>query len=147
MSASNDEPFTQGSTGGGVSTDISPKLKQGSTELEPVATTRLGGTLPWDRDSVQLQCGETVSSTNGDLNLRLNMEAVVTKTQLEKLNSMRANPTNVFIVSDAYTGRVTFDEFKFDRVTDANSVTFPDRVSDDTPMYTIQLQSKEEDDE
>lgn len=126
--------------------EIEPKLVQTEPveiELQPQIVTRLGGTLPWDTESRQLQCGETVVDNNDDFNIRLNMEAVVNHEQLRLLQQMRTNPAEVKLVSAAYSGPVTFDELRFERVPDANgavTATGPD----EQPMYEIQLQSKEE---
>lgn len=135
---------------------VSPKLTQTvrnddgevieQREVEPIATTRLGGTLPWETESFQLQCGETVTSNNGDMNIRLAMEAVLTHTQFKKLSRMRANPADVILVSRAYDGPVTFDEMKFERVPDDNGGITAGDENGDEPRYTVQLQSKETDD-
>lgn len=111
-------------------------------ELEPLVVTRLGGTLPFDTDSVQLQCGGTAVSGNSDKNTRLVMEAVITDTQRKKLWKMREHPDNIKLVSNGYTGRAPFDELKWDRIEDANGAVTPDGVIDE-PLYKIQLQSKE----
>jgi hypothetical protein len=112
-------------------------------EFEPIAVTRLGGTLPWETNSTQLQCGTTVTDTNGDQNIRLVYHAVCTKTQFERLQRMRGNPQQVKLISPAYSGPVTFDQLKFDRVTDANGVIVDGQYQDE-PVYEIQLQSKEQ---
>lgn len=133
---------------------ISPKLVQEvdsdgdgeieiRREVEPLVVTRLGGTLPWDRDSMQLQCGETVSSAGGDENLRLVMEAVVTNSQRETLMDMREYPEELRLISAAYTGDALFDELKWDRIADANGAVTKTQGRVDEPLYEIQLQSKE----
>lgn len=137
-------------------TSVVPKLVQeyddgaGFTdriEVEPLVVTRLGGTLPWDTESTQLQCGETVTDTSGDLNIRLVYHAIVTHTGFKELSRMRSRPTEVKLVSAAYTGPVTFDQLKFDRIPDANGAVTRDQGEIDEPLYEIQLQSKEEDEQ
>lgn len=146
---------------GGQDGDIVPKLVQeqegGTTvrELEPISVTRLGGTLPWDTDSIQLQCGETVTDNSGDMNIRLNYEAILTHTQFKTLNEMRTGDvptddvteepasTTVKLVSNAYNGPVTFDQLKFDRIADANGAITQRFGEVKEALYKIQLQTKE----
>lgn len=116
-------------------------------EFEPVVVTRLGGTLPWDTQSEQLQCGETVTDTTGDMNLRVVYHCVATHDQFKTLQTMRTNPEGITLVSRAYTGPVTFDELKFDRIPDANGAVLRGQGSTTEPLYEIQLQSKESDDD
>lgn len=116
-------------------------------EVEPLVVTRLGGTLPWDTESTQLQCGETVTDAGGDLNIRLVYHAIITHTDFKRLSRMRSNPTEVKLVSRAYTGPVTFDQLKFDRIPDANGAVTRDDGEISDPLYEIQLQSKENDDD
>lgn len=127
----------------------SPKLIQVKSEntkrleLEPVAVHRLGGTLPWDTESTQLQCGETVTSANGDMNIRLVMGCIVTQSQFEKLSRMRERPEEIKLVSRGYTGPVTFDELKFDRIEDSNGAYIAGQGRSNEPQYDITLQTKE----
>jgi hypothetical protein len=120
--------------------------KEGLTGLsfEPIVVTRLGGTLPWETNSKQLQCGKTVTDNNGDNNTRIVYHAVCTKTQFKDLQRMRARPMDVKLVSAAYTGPVAFDQLKFDRVTDANGTIVAEDGYTKEPIYEIQLQSKED---
>jgi hypothetical protein len=122
---------------------VSPKLVQDNLELEPVVVTRLGGTLPFDTSSKQLQCGETVTDSGGEKNLRLVYHAVVTKTQFDTLARMRKNGDSVELISTAYSGPATFDELKFDRITDANGAVIRGEGTTREPLYEIQLQSKQ----
>jgi hypothetical protein len=126
-----------------LQSQVSPKLVQGERELEPIVVTRLGGTLPWDTDTAQLYGGDTLTDSSGDKSNRLVYKAVVTKTQFETLAAMRQAATELRLVSAAYTGLVTFDELKFDRITDANGAIIKGSGSTDEPLYEIQLQSKE----
>ncbi len=125
---------------------ITPKLveKGGGREFDPIAVTRLGGTLPFETDSMQLQCGETITENGGDMNIRLVMECVCTYGELEKLQQMRSNPDNIKLVSNSYTGPATFDELKFDRIPDANGAVVRGEGVSNEPLYTVQLQSKED---
>lgn len=130
---------------------LSPKLVQEidgeqRVEFDPLAVTRLGGTLAFETEGMQLHCGETVTESNGDQNIRLNFECVATQGQFNDLQQMRSNPEQVKLVSRAYSGPATFDQLKFDRVPDANGVVVPGVGTINDPVYTIQLQSKENSD-
>lgn len=127
---------------GGSSTQFNPETTT-RREFAPLVVTRLGGTLPWDTQSTQLQCGETVTDANGDMNFRLVYHCVAPKSELETLQLMRANPNDVKLVSNLYSGPVTFDEMKVDRVPDTNGAVVQGVGERDEPYYTIQLQSKE----
>jgi hypothetical protein len=118
--------------------------EENTLEFEPIAVTRLGGTLPWERDQMQLQCGETIQETNGDQNIRLVYECYCTLTQFETLAEMRANPEAVELVAPSYTGPVNFDELKYERVPEANGGIVRGEGENDEPRYTVQLQSKED---
>lgn len=133
---------------------VSPKLVQVEPvdgggyatvrEVEPITVTRLGGTLPWETESTQLQCGATVTDSNGDRNQRLVMQATITHTQFQTIAEMRQAPQDVRLVSRGYNGPVTFDELKWDRIPDANGAIINDEGENNEPQYEIQLQSKED---
>ena len=119
--------------------------ESGSTvrSITPEVVTRHGGTLPFDATSTQLQDGQTVTDDNGDMNLRLNTEIVVTFSQFRTLNQMRNDDGELFVVSPAYSGPATFDQLKWDRIPDADGrVTATGK--EQTAMYSVQLQSKEQ---
>lgn len=129
-------------SGNAIARDV-PNVRT-KREVEPIAVTRLGGTLPWDTDSMQLQCGRTVTSSNGDMNIRLVMECIVDQAQFKKIKLMRASPDEIKLVGRAYTGSVTFDELKFDRIPDANGSVKVKGGKDYEPRYKVMLQSKED---
>jgi len=110
--------------------------------MEPLTVTRLGGTLPFDTNSTQLQCGKTVTEASGDMNIRLVYHAIVTLDQLAELRKMRKHPDKVELISHFYNGWANFDEMRVDRVTDANGVVTPTGETNQ-PIYKVQLQSKE----
>ena len=124
--------------------EVVPKLVTEDQELQPAVVTRMGGTLPFDADSVQLQDGQTVTDERGDTNIRLNMEFETSANGLRTLNEMRDSDQQIRLVSTSYTGPATFDQLKFDRIGDANGVVFADGESRKEARYTIQLQSKEQ---
>jgi hypothetical protein len=124
---------------------VEPTLKQDGTEITPLATIRLGGTIPWDTSSKQLQCGESITDNSGEQTHRLNMEAVVNHEQFKVLNQMRNNDTQLTLVSAGYDGPATFDQLKWDRIEDANGALTPNGA-EDAPLYTVQLQTKENED-
>lgn len=113
-------------------------------KIEPPVVTRFGGTLPFDTNSTQLQCGETVTDESGDMNNRLNMEMELTHTQFKKLISMRNSSNSLKLVSAGYSGKATFDQIKWDRKPDANGVVYPDGTNQREAIYTVQLQTKED---
>ena len=121
---------------------ITPKLVQNGSTFQPKVVTRLGGTLPWNTESTNLQCGDTIVESDEDFNIRINMECVASHTEFVQLVDMRQQPERVRLISAAYTGPVTFDELAFERVTDANGQVTP-AGPDEEPLYNIQLQSKE----
>lgn len=131
---------------------VSPKLVQEieedgeidiRREFNPLVVTRLGGTLAFETETTQLQCGETITDNNGDQNIRLVMGCVATHSQFKELQRMRSSPDTIKLVSRAYTGPATFDEMKFDRVPDSNGSIDAEGGESNEPHYTIQLQSKE----
>lgn len=127
-----------------IQNEVSPILVQDDLEFDPISVTRLGGTLPWNTDSKTLQCNETITDADGDSNIRLDYECTCTLNQLRTLQRMRANPNNVELISPSYSGPVTFDQLKFERVPDANGGIRADVGEDNQPRYLVQLQSKEE---
>ena len=135
--------------------ELSPKLVQETDtdgdgepeirrELEPLVVTRLGGTLPFDTDSRRLQCCESVTGNDGDQNIRLVMEMVISDSQRETLWDMRDAAATVKLVSASYTGPATFDQVKWDRIADANGAYTRTQGAIDEPMYKVQLQTKED---
>jgi hypothetical protein len=112
-------------------------------EFEPIAVTRMGGTLPWNADSTTLQCNQTVTDVDGDDDFRLNYEASCTLAQLRTLQEMRAAPEAVRLVAPLYNGPVSFDQLKVERLPDANGGVRRGEGADPQPRYTIQLQTKE----
>jgi hypothetical protein len=135
--------------------DIVPKIVETKTdegggntsvvrEFTPDVVTKLGGTLPWDTDTRQLQCGETVVDNNKDFNQRINYECVATKSQLTTLFQMRNSADTVRLISAAYSGPITFDELVWERISDSNGAVTAANGADEQPRYKVQLQSKEE---
>lgn len=131
-----------------LESNISPKLAQdtpdGKLEVEPIAVTRLGGTVPWDTESAQLDCGETVTGSNGEQSQRVVYKAVVDKERLETIAAMRRNANTLRLVSAAYSGTITFDELKWDRIRDANGAVVRGEGDNAGPFYEIQLQTKDD---
>jgi len=127
--------------------EVTPEDKNVVSEIKPDVVLRFGGTLPFDSKSTQLQCGETVTSENGDTNLRLNMECILTFSELEQLQSMRTSENTLKVVSNLYSGVAMFDQLKFDRIPESNETVYPDGTTQPEARYTVQLQSKEKDDD
>lgn len=116
-------------------------------ELAPDFVSAFGGTLPFDTDSTQLQDGQTVTDQNGDQNIRVNMEMVLTGGQLATLQQMRQSGNQLNVVSVGYSGKATFDEIKFDEIPDDNGRITADGQRIDDATFTVQLQSKESDED
>jgi len=114
-------------------------------ELAPNFVSAFGGTLPFDTDSTQLQDGQTVTDQNGDQNIRLNMEMVLTGRQLFKLLDMRRSNNRLNVLSSTHSWKATFDEIKFDEIPDENGRVTADGQRIDDATFTVQLQSKESD--
>ncbi len=116
-------------------------------ELKPNVVTRFGGTKPFDTTSTQLQDGQTVVDGRGDTNLRLNMEMVLTFSQFQALNQITNEGNFLFVVAPSYTGKATFDQLKFDRIPGTNGHVDNSGNSINEAKYTVQLQSKETEDD
>jgi len=127
--------------------EVTPEDKNVISEIKPDVVLRFGGTVPFDSTSTQLQCGETVTSENGDTNLRLNMECILTFSELKQLQSMRTSENTLKVVSNLYSGVAMFDQLKFDRIPESNETVYPDGTTQPEARYTVQLQSKEKDDD
>lgn len=136
-----------GSSGSGNQLNqVTPKLVGANgTEFTPDVVTRLSGALPWDTQSTQLQCGSTVVENNDDFNHRITFECVAKHSEFMALQSMRAEPGGVKLVSAPYSGTVTFDELRWEQIADANGAVQNTGEQNTEPRYKIQLQSKEED--
>jgi hypothetical protein len=125
--------------------NVSPYLRgSDGTKFDPVAVTRLGGTLPWDTQRDQTLCGESIVDDSGDMNVRMVMEGVMTASDLADLFALRFNNDAVDLnwAGRSATGikNVTFDQLKFDRTDEDDVVDVDDNTE---PLYSFQLQSKE----
>jgi hypothetical protein len=140
------------------SSSVSPKIIQrvdedGDGEFEvrrefdPLVVTRLGGTLPWETDSMQLQCGETVTAQDGDQNIRLVFKCICRHSEFKTLMKMRGGNGRIKLVSRTYPRPVKFDELKFDRIPDANGAVVRGEGEVNEPFYKVMLQSKEDDED
>ena len=134
--------------------NTAPKLvsvdSQGNTvnEIQPQVVSRFGGTLPFDADNTQLQDGQTVTDPGGDENIRLNMECVLNYDEMLTFQQMRQSENSIRVIYNrVFSGPATFDQVKFDVVSDANGVLYADGEYQDTEQYTVQFQTKEQTDE
>jgi len=100
--------------------------------------------LPFDTDSTQTACGQTVRNVNGDKDWRVTFTGMVSLDQAKALNELRRGQTEVS-VRTALFGETTvdFDTLSFKRVTEdeVGDVGSGDSVG---PIYEFQLQSKQE---
>lgn len=135
--------------GGPNASDVDVSFEQNYEELvvrefAPDVVTELGGTLPWDTESAQLQGGETVTSNGDDMSFQLKFRCVCDSPELRKLLRMRSSPDKIRLVSVLYKGPVTFDQLKVERLPDANGAVEADGTENPYPRYDVQLQSREE---
>ena len=140
-----DRPIREGARAAETAVSIQTRDENGVIRaITPDVVTRFGGTLPFDTQTTQLQDGQTVTDENGDMNIRLNMEAILPYEELQTLNLMRSSGNQLFVVSPSYSGPATFDQFKFDRIPDDNGRVIRNDRNRKTASYTVQLQSKEQ---
>jgi len=102
--------------------------------------------LPFDTDSTQTACGQTVRNVNGDKDWRVTFTGMVSLNQAQALNELRRGQTEVS-VRTALFGETTvdFDTLSFKRMSeDAVGDVGDDNVVG--PIYEFQLQSKQQSD-
>lgn len=101
--------------------------------------------LPWQRDTNQTACGETIQNQNGDLDWRIVFRGVVSRSQLQELTSLRDSSGSVETRTAAYGVKtVVFDELQ---VTRADEQSVGEIDGEVEPLYDFQLQTKELDDD
>lgn len=145
--------ISQGSSGSGV-TELSnlgyvePALKAGDVRFQPAVTTRISGTLPWNLERDQSLAGESYIAQNGDMNLRVVIEGICFKSQLDSLFELREQAEEVRVITDmtdaAGVTTVSFDQLKVDRKAENSRGSFTYQGREVTePLFSFQIQSKE----
>lgn len=115
-------------------------------EIQPVVTNERG-ILNWNTETDVTTAGETIVDTNGDMNWRPVLEGILIQSQFEEMVKLRNQANEVRIITDAITTEIVPDRFEYERVgeEDVGEVTY-DGQPHEGPIYTFQLQVKEEQD-
>ncbi|QGA82762.1 hypothetical protein [Halomicrobium sp. LC1Hm] len=130
--------------------DVEPELvgPDGTTIDIPV-TTKIDGILPWNIERDQTASGQTIVNPNGDRNLRGTIEGIIFTTQLEQLANLRQQSATVKLVCPMTEvlgiPRFVPDRLQVTRKADAGTGVYTyEGESVEEPLYTFQLQSKEQ---
>jgi hypothetical protein len=133
---------------GGIGRDegtTEPTISQNGVVVKPVSVEEIRGTSKGNSEEHTDICGNTQVKKQGDANWHVTVEAMVLKSQFEELKQMRPQDEPVRIVSDGFTGNVTFDRFTFKQKEDFNTVeTEVDGEVREEPLISVQLQSRAE---
>jgi len=119
-------------------TEVTPRVGP----VEPITMTA-SFQLPWSNQTSQTECGRTIRNQNGDMDYRITLEGVLTKTQLDRLNRLRRESEKVPVRHAAFEQSVTdvaFDQLNVERADDNAVIEVNGRVE---PCYEFQLQTKE----
>jgi hypothetical protein len=119
-------------------TEVTPRVGP----VEPITMTA-SFQLPWSNQTSQTECGRTIQNQNGDMDYRITIEGVLTKSQLDRLNRLRRESEKVPVRHAAFEQSVTdvaFDQLNVERVDDNAEIEVNGRVE---PCYEFQLQTKE----
>lgn len=119
--------------------DVRPRIGN----VEPV-TMRCEYQLPFERQSSQTACGNTIQNQNGDMNWRVVIEGILTIEQLDAIGELRGQDSVEVITAEFGRINVSFDQFN---VTRASEEAVGDIEGEYGPLLSFQLQSKEEDDQ
>lgn len=107
--------------------------------VEPISMT-CDYQLPWDRQSNQTACGQTIQYQNGDKNWRIVISGIISIDQFRALNSMRGEDEVEVRTAEFGTQKVTFDQLNVTRAGDENTARIDDELG---PKLEFQLQTKE----
>lgn len=100
--------------------------------------------MPWERQSNQTACGNTIQYQGGDMNWRLVIEGKLTRTQLQQLNQLRGQDSVTVRTPEFGTFSVTFDKLNVTRADGEGVAEIDDQVQ---PIVNFQLQTKELDED
>lgn len=112
-------------------------------DIEPL-TMEVQYDLPWDRQSNQTACGNTIQYQGGDMNWRLVIDGIMTRAQLQRLNRLRGQDSVPVRTPEFGTFSVTFDQLN---VTRADGEDVADIYGEEQPIVQFQLQTKELDED
>jgi len=116
-------------------TEVTPRIGP----IEPVSMS-VDYQLPWDRQSNQTACGQTIQYQNGDKNWRVVINGILTIDQLRALDDIRDQDQVDVRTAEFGTFPITFDQLNVTRASE-NSVGHIE--GDYGPLLKFQLQSKE----
>jgi len=119
--------------------DVTPRIG----EIEPISM-KCDYQLPWDRQSNQTACGQTIQYNAGDLNWRIVINGVITISQLRKLDAMRGSENVEIRTAEFGKTTIQFDQLNITRNEDPAAAEIDNKVQ---PLLEFQLQSKEKDEE
>lgn len=112
--------------------------------FQPPVVTRIGFTVPWNANTLMDEQGNARTfTTNSDAD-RFVIEGIFFLRQLDTLRELQRETDDVKVITDAYKGTVSFDQFKCDRKaeTERGTYTYQGNVVR-SPLYTFQLQSRQ----
>jgi hypothetical protein len=111
--------------------------------IEPI-TMRAEYQLPWNRQTNQTACGDTIQYQGGSKDWRVIIEGIMSKSQLDRLRQLRDQP-RVEVVTEEF-GRmdVAFDQLN---VTRADEEDVGEINGELGPLLQFQLQTKEDSDD
>lgn len=120
-----------------------PRIGDGDNEIEPVVM-RAEYQLPWNRQSSQTACGQIIQNQVGDENWRITIEGVMTKEQMQQLDSMRGLDTVPVVTEEFGQLQVAFDTLT---VTRADEEKWGEIEGYTGPFLSFQLQTKEDEED
>lgn len=122
---------------------IRPRIGEGDASVEPIVM-QCQYQLPWDRQSSQTACGQTIQNQNGDMNWRVTIEGIMSRSDLIQLNALRDEDQVVVVTEEFGKMLVAFDNLQ---ITRADEEKWGEIEGEETPILQFQLQTKEQSDE
>lgn len=120
-----------------ASKNITPRVG----DVEPL-TMGISTDLPFDVDSNQTACGQTIRTVNGDKDWRVVFEGVVNLKQARALNRLRLRANEVTTRTALFGETVVdFDTLSFERTSEE---AVGDVGNTSGPIYKFQVQSKQD---
>lgn len=130
--------FVPGNPGG-----VRPRIGSGESAVEPIVM-QAEYQLPWQRESSQTACGQTIQNQNGDLGWRVVLEGIMSASDLIQLNALRDQEEVLVTTEEFGQVPVAFDNLT---VTRADDEKWGEIEGEHSPILQFQLQTKESSDE